>query len=99
MNADGSGLTKISNTPPPGVERVPSSADCEENGLEVQSIDDPNVSVDPVLSPDCKRIAFSALRILENTYSEIYVTNADGTGPKTRLTKGHVDYVLDWLSE
>jgi Tol biopolymer transport system component len=113
MNADGSGLTKISNTRPSGVERVPSSPDCKKiaflrdndiyvrnpDGQEVQITDDANVYVDPVLSPHCKWIAFTADRTtLENSYREIYVVNADGTG-LTRLTKGHVDYVLGWRSE
>jgi Tol biopolymer transport system component len=96
MNANGTGLKKISNTPQPGVEGVPSSADCKKA----------IVDVDPVFSPDCKWIAFTADRTPEHepgqyskTYIEIYVIKNDGTGRKTRLTKGHVDYVLGWRSE
>jgi Tol biopolymer transport system component len=76
------------------------------DGREVQITDDPPVYANPVLSPDCKWIAFTLDRTPEHepgqyqkTYNEIYVITADGTGRKTRLTKGHVDHVLVWRSE
>jgi Tol biopolymer transport system component len=85
MNADGTALKKISSTPRPGVEGVPSSPDCKKiaflrdndiyvrnpDGQEVQITDDANVYVDPVLSPDCKWIAFTADRTLDKPGQEL----------------------------
>jgi hypothetical protein len=48
------------------------------------------------LSPDCKKIAFTAPR-RQHSEIEIDVVNVDGTG-LTRLTKGHDDSLLGWRS-
>jgi WD40-like Beta Propeller Repeat len=111
INADGSGLTKVPNGTqiPKIVGGGYWSPECKEiavrryNDVYVKypggretKINHSGDAYNPVLSPDCKKIAFTAAH-RQHSEIEIDVVNVDGTG-LTRLTKEYEGILLGWRS-
>jgi Tol biopolymer transport system component len=58
---------------------------------------DPDADYEPCWSPDGTRIAFTTHRALTSIYTDIYVTNSDGSGIATRLTPSNAtDQLSSW---
>ena len=68
------------------------------DGQEVQITHNPAAYGYLVFSPGCKKIAFTS-ELPSSPSSSIYVINADGSGRKTTLSKGHNDRVFGWHSK
>ncbi len=66
-----------------------------ERGLLTRFTFDPGMDVNPVWSPDGKRVAFGSSR--DGGPLNLYLKAADGTGQAQRLTQSeHAQYPMDW---